>query len=82
MTGRQASAARTLLGWSFEQLAQKSGVPVSSVYLLMRLGKASCEHDYLIQVAFEQEGIKFFLPPAETMIDISGKVVSVDVQMA
>ncbi len=59
MTNRQAATARFLLGWSPERLAQESNIPVSSVYLFIRLGSAGLEHDALMRAAFERAGIEF-----------------------
>ncbi len=76
MTNRQAAAARVLLGWSPEQLAQKSNIPVSSVYLMIRLGTAGAEHDHLMQAAFEQAGIHFVDCRTVTRIGSAGEVLS------
>jgi hypothetical protein len=59
VTNRQAEAARFLLGWSRERLALESHVPVSSVYILMRLGSAGPEHEAQIRAALEAAGIEF-----------------------
>jgi DNA-directed RNA polymerase specialized sigma24 family protein len=59
MTRSQAVTARALLGWSPERLARASGVPVSSVYMLARLGSAGPEHDERIRATLEQAGVVF-----------------------
>ncbi len=45
MNGRKVLAIRLLLGWSREHLALSSNVPVSSVYLLERLGHTASADD-------------------------------------
>ncbi|RYE93865.1 MAG: XRE family transcriptional regulator [Oxalobacteraceae bacterium] len=39
---------RLLLGWSREDLAKRSGVPIASVYLIERMGTAGPEDDGLM----------------------------------
>lgn len=39
---------RLLLGWSRENLAKRSGVPIASVYLIERMGTAGPEDDALM----------------------------------
>ena len=50
----QEQADRMTVGWSREQLAQASGVEVSAVYLLERMGSASPEDDARMRTALAQ----------------------------
>lgn len=50
-----AIAARALLGWSRDQLAEASNVPVSSIYLLERLGSAGTQDDKRILAALNEQ---------------------------
>ncbi len=57
--GRQASNALSLLGWAPERLALESGVELSSIYVLVRLGSAASQDDARIKAAFEEAGVEF-----------------------
>lgn len=49
-----ARAARALIGWSRDQLAEASNVPVSSIYLLERLGSAGSQDEKRILAALKR----------------------------
>ncbi len=53
-----AMAARALIGWSRDQLAEASNVPVSSIYLLERLGTAGTQDDKQILAALKRADIQ------------------------
>jgi hypothetical protein len=50
--------ARVLLGWTKEQLALASDVPLASVYTLERIGSADQAHKERIQKTLEQAGVE------------------------
>ncbi len=54
----EVRAARARLGWSRDQLAEASDVPVSSIYLLERLGSAGEQDDKRILAALERAEVQ------------------------
>lgn len=63
---RQIKAARSLIGWEQQQLAQESGVAISTVRRLEALGGGICARHRTIQKirkAFESAGIEFIGDP-------------------
>lgn len=50
---------RMLLGWTREHLARVSGVAVSSIYVLERLGSAGERDDELIRAALAEAKAMF-----------------------
>ncbi len=62
LTDAHMRAARGLLGWNQQRLADESGLAVSTIKRLENGGiaKASLENIEKISLAFERVGIEFF----------------------
>jgi len=59
ITRHQGLAARRLLGWSPERLAQMSGLPISSIFPWERIGLADKREVEAMRAALQAGGLEF-----------------------